>query len=193
MPRGIFCIETVWFEVDDYTSVRPMLQMLRDSFLEVPFIHRIAQTREEFFLNINQWKGLNAYQFPILYICYHGDDGCIQFANEDEMTVADICAELGNNCTYRLVHFASCSTLNPNEEAIGDFLDVTNCSAVSGYAELVDWMPSMAVDLLFLECLQNENGFQLTTERVRESCAGLLDDSPAANFCENVGFRLFTP
>ena len=194
MPRGIFCIETVWFGAEDYTSVRPMLQMLKDSFLEVPFVYRIAQTREEFILNLVQWKQLPANQFPILYLCYHGIDNHICFVGNDMMSVDEIREQLveAGLCNCRLIHFASCGTINMLPEAVDCFLEETRACAISGYTETVHWMPSMAIDLLYFECLQDIEGLHVTRRKVRDSCATLLDDSATAHFCKEIGFRLFT-
>lgn len=46
--RGVFCIETVWYETEDHTSMRPVLELLRDGKLRVPFVHRTAITKDEF-------------------------------------------------------------------------------------------------------------------------------------------------
>lgn len=76
--RGIFCLETVWYESEDQTSIRPMLEMLRDCFLQVPFIFRNAVTLDAFKHHVAEWLSLDPTEFPILYLSYHGETDFLQ-------------------------------------------------------------------------------------------------------------------
>ena len=173
--RGVYCIETVWFGTKDQTSVRPMLQLLNSSFLRVPFVHRTAQTKNEFKINLKKWLQLRPSEFPILYLSYHGKKGRIEFPDENgsEMTFNSVGRSLAGKCKFRVVHFASCSTLNLSGDAAQQFLRSTKASAVSGYRKDIDWMESMALDLLLLESLQF-GGKKLITSDVAKSCRGNL-------------------
>ena len=104
MPRGIFCIETVWFGNRDATSVRPMLQFLRDSFLCVPFIHRTALSEAEIVVNLGHWQSLPTNEFPILYLSYHGEDARIRVEGQDNSSISlgAIGQELTESCRYRI-------------------------------------------------------------------------------------------
>lgn len=73
--RGVFCIETVWYESEDHTSMRPLLELLRDGYLRVPFVHRTAITKSEFTAYLMEWLTLEAKRYPILYLGYHGEKG----------------------------------------------------------------------------------------------------------------------
>lgn len=82
--RGIFCLETIWFDTDDSTSIRPALEMLKASYLKTRFIHRNAVTKDEFFFHIERWIELEASEYPILYLGYHGEEGNISLVDNDE-------------------------------------------------------------------------------------------------------------
>ncbi len=194
--RGIYCIETVWFGTKDQTSVRPMLQLLEASFLQVPFIHRTAQTKREFQLNLRKWLELRPSEFPILYLGYHGRPGKVEFEDETGsamtfVSVGEKLSELGG-CNYRLIHFASCSTLNLSGNAAGRFLETTNASAVSGYTKDIDWMESMALDLLLLESLQFGGNKQITSDIVKSCRDGLARNPVYLALCKSLGFALAT-
>ena len=194
--RGIYCIETVWFGTKDQTSVRPMLQLLEPSFLQVPFIHRTAQTKREFRLNLRKWLELPPSEFPILYLGYHGRPGRVEFEDENgsEMTfnsVGERLAELGR-CNYRLIHFASCSTLDLSDDVAENFLCRTGASAASGFKKEVDWMESMALDLFLLEGLQLCGKKQITPKSVKECCVALTKNSVYTTLSKSLGFTLVT-
>ena len=165
--RGVFCLETIWYESADQTSVRPMLEMLRDCFLEVPFIHRHAVTVDAFKYHVLEWLSLEAKDFPILYLGYHGEEDLLQLRpprieggyDGDDLIdtqlslleVADILRGLGG-CENRLIHFASCSTLGIDD--LNPLVDITGASAISGYSKEIDWVESTAFELTYLQNLQ---------------------------------------
>ena len=207
--RGIFCVETIWYEIDDQTSMRPILEVLRDGFLEAPFVHRTAVTKDEFSYCLDEWFSLDEKEFPILYLGYHGQQGSIDlggkgFVDENEFNFHDIGARIqyfgmGKN---RLVHFASCSTLDVLDEEISLFLNETNLSAVSGYSHEVDWFDAAAFDMVYLKELQLGGAISLTPTVIRgirdgnNSRWGLLEkssqfgESPYYDLAQHLGFRL---
>lgn len=212
--RGIFCLETVWYGPEDQTSIRPLLEMLRDCFLEIPFIHRNAVTLDAFKHHIAEWLSLDATKFPILYLGYHGEDGLLQLRppriegglNEDDLIdtrlqlaeVADILHGRGG-CENRLVHFASCSTLIVSDKDLASIVDYMEASAISGYGEEVDWLASSAFELNYLGSLQYGGGKTLTPNLMRNvrngdgnhrPLFGKSGDGPFVDLSEQLGFRL---
>ena len=189
--RGIFWIETVWFGGTDKFSMRPMLQWLHDAY-GTPFLCRDAVSVEEFFLHLNVWKELKCgsgegdVQYPILVLAYHGDsDGILMAEQLGESDVDDddlpfiqlkeIADFLEGSCKNKVVHFASCSTINVANSTIGEFLETTNASAVSGYSKEIDWTWSMAFDLLYLEAIQRAPHKYLSPTRMKEVSDYLKD------------------
>ena len=206
--RGVFCIETVWYETEDGTSMRPVLELLRDGYLAAPFVHRSAVTKEEFGFYLNEWLSLSAREYPILYLGYHGERGSIDlggkgYLDETELGFHDVGARLSDGaCRNRVVHFASCSTLDIEEDDVAIFLSETGSSAVSGYSEEVDWVEAATFDMLYLKQLQFGGNVSLTPTVMRgvrdgnKRRWGLLErssefgESPYHDLAEHLGFRL---
>ena len=210
--RGVFCVETPWYESEDHTSMRPVLELLRDGYLRVPFIHRMAITKDEFTAHMMEWLALAAREYPILYLGYHGEKGAIDlggkgYVDETELGLHDVGARLadGGGCKNRIVHFASCATLDLDDVDIEVFLEETGASAVSGYAEPVDWVTAATFDMLFLKEMQSGGGTALTPVvmgSIRDGNAsrwGLLErnsrfgESPFYHLAMHLGFRIEVP
>lgn len=170
--RGVFCVETVWYETEDRTSMRPVLGAMAGSYLHLPVVYRSAVTRDELEHNLKEWKWLNPKEYPILYLGYHGDVGSIVlgeqgFFGRSEISIEQLGKGLAGECKNRVVHFGSCSTLNADTQLIQDFLRETGASAVSGYQEEVEWTESMAFDVLYLTRMQYGGGQSLTPNVMR--------------------------
>ena len=128
-------------------------------------------------------------QYPILILAYHGNtDGIwvtdqpeeVETEDEDESPVVqlqDIAKFLEGRCKNKVVHFASCSTINVSNSTIGEFLETTGASAVSGYAEAVDWTWSMAFDLLYLQAIQEAPHKYLSPKLMKEKVSDRLKDA----------------
>ena len=193
--RGIFCIETAgWFGDTDPMSMRPMLQWLHDVY-DMPFLHRDASTKDELFRYLDIWGDMRAgsqgdnRQYPILILSYHGDASGIWLSGEGEddheddvddssfVQLDEIADFLEGRCENKVIHFASCSTINVSNMEIGEFLEKTNASAVSGYSQEVEWTWSMAMDLLYLEMIQTVKFKYLNPTRMREVSDWLKDES----------------
>lgn len=171
-----------------------MLQWLHDVY-GTPFLYRDAISKEEFFRYLYAWGGMkcggngDAVQYPILVLAYHGDtDGiwvtddpdAVDTNDEDEsplVRLQEIADFLEGMCDNKVVHFASCSTMNVSYSAIGEFLEKTGASAVSGYAEEVEWTWSMAFDLLYLQAIQEARYTYLNPKRMKEVSDSLKDDA----------------
>lgn len=199
--RGIFCLETIWYDSEDQTSIRPALELLRDSYLKVPFIHRNAVTLDAFKHHAAEWIGLGP-KFPILYLGYHGDAGELQLHDTSLSLrkIADILRRLGG-CEDRVVHFASCSTLNHSDKDLGSLVDVIGASAISGYCKEIDWVASTAFEMIYLESLQYGGKTRALSKDVMQSVKEgddnhwpLFDKGgcgpPLGDFSNWLGFRL---
>lgn len=186
--RGVFCIETIWGEPKDRSSVHGILDVL-NSTRSAPFVHRDAATTTEFHFYLEEWLAEGSAH-PILYLGFHGSkDGKIWLQTVDG--VADlvndevISERLAGRCKNRVVHFGACSTLQGMDARA--FLKCTKASAVSGYREDVDWMTSMAFDLLLLDELQYHGGKSLTSTVAGKARENLLNE-PYAELANHLGF-----
>ena len=201
LQRGIFCMETVWYDSKDQTSIRPILEMLRDSFLEVPFIYRIAVTRDAFKKHLKEWLNTNAREFPILYLGYHGKRNCL-YLDEDysinsKVDLQSVAEWLGKGCNNRLVHFASCSTLDITPDQLKGLVKNIGASAISGYKKEIKWMESAAFELNYLQRLQFDHNRGLTKAVMKKVDEGtdefpsLCRGNPLAEFGKKLlGFKL---
>ena len=213
--RGIFCLETIWYDAEDQTSIRPMLEMMRDCYLRVPFIHRSAVTLDAFKYHVAEWLSLDRTEYPILYLGYHGEPNVLKLrpprvegglVSDDLkdtqlnlLEIVDILDGLGD-CKNRIIHFASCSTLkNISDDELGMFVSAIGASAVSGYDEVINWVESTAFELSYLNSLQYGGGKNLTPNVMQMVRSGsgkhwpLLGEdsgSPFVAISKQLGFRL---
>lgn len=213
LRRGIYCIETVWFGAGSSMSMRPVLDYLQARF-NTPYVHRNAITRDEFLAHLNIWSTVGTaakdVQYPILLLSYHGttegillrdpDESELEFDEEQGIwVVPDEChvslhevADTVENCSNRVVHFASCSTVDVGNDVVESFLDNTNASAVSGYREEVDWGDSLAFDMLYLEKVQTAPHVRLTP-KIMKDVSDALKEPPYSELREALGFSLRVP
>lgn len=157
---GIYCIEGVWPSRYE-TSARPVIELLAD-YHEIPTVHRVAISVEQFKDRLREWSGADM-SFAILYLWYHGSKGSISPSGDDEVTLKDMGTILAGCCSNCLIHFGSCATLSLDPVEVDKFLKRTGAVAVSGYSQDVGWIEPIALELLYLDCLQttiSESGNQ---------------------------------
>ena len=203
--RGIYCIETVWFDHTSDMSMRPVLDYVHARF-DTPYVYRNAITKDEFLAHLDIWSQLDAkghVQYPILLLSYHGDTERIilreDVERDENWNMPDECvvslqeiADVVGDCTDKVLHFASCSTVDVGNDVVEGFLDETSASAVSGYREEVDWGDSLAFDMLYLEKIQLAPFVKLTPKRMKE-VSDILKDEPYSELREALGFSLRIP
>lgn len=213
LRRGIYCVETVWFDPASNMSMRPVLDFLRARF-NTPYVHRNAITKDEFLAHLDLWSLLDTaaqdIQYPILLLSYHGTaEGIVlREVSEDELEwddelehpiFPDDCivslqeiSDVVGNCHNKVIHFASCSTVDVGNDVVEDFLDATNASSVSGYREDVLWGDSLAFDMLFLEKVQLAPHIRLTP-KIMKKVSDDLKEPPYSQLREELGFSLRVP
>ena len=182
--RGIWCLETVWFDSESNASIRPMLELV-NALYGTPYVHRNAVSKDEFFYFLEAWanSGRHREKYPILILSYHGtqgtislkDDPNIDWSNEDTwaasdsvVTLEEIRKRLAERCHNRIIHFSSCSSLDVRHDDIDDFLDETKASAISGYTKNVYWQQAFALDWLYLVEIQVASRGDLTPSLMSE-------------------------
>lgn len=162
-PRKFVCLETYWSDrhrdAFGERSVRPFFEGLATQ-LDPPLriAHRFVESvahlatytrRREGLL----WRDPQVFDAPVYYLSFHGSPGKIH-TSLVKLGPAALCrAFAGWGRSYaNLVYFAACSVLagKRGERFAREFLRVSGCRAVVGYATDVDWMESMLTDLLFL-------------------------------------------
>jgi hypothetical protein len=158
-PKGVFCLEGSWFGSADRSSVEPVLALLeRLDGVHVPYVRRDAITREEFFRYIDIWRQSGLRRYPVLYLGFHGERGQLVVGDgrhrKSKVSLDALEEALEDKAYGRLIHFGSCSTLALHGRRLNRFLARTGALAVMGYRGEIQWVESMAFELLLLGMLQ---------------------------------------
>ena len=198
--RGIYAIETNWYQYEcgqeDATSIRPILQLLRDGWWKSPHISRDAATVGELFHYIDKWVKLNKQKsgkFPILYLGFHGsEEGKIWLETESglvNMVNYEVLEEhLCDSCANSVIHFAGCSVMQQMKgKPLNQFLKSTNAVAVSGFGiDVGD--DAYALEYLYLQYLQYFGRDNLTSSVVKAVKADLF--GTYKELCKHFDFQL---
>lgn len=184
--RGIYAIETNWYQYEcgqeDATSIRPILQLLRDGWWKAPHISRDAATAGELFHYIDKWVNLGKQRsgnFPILYLGFHGSEqGKIWLETESgkvNMVNYEVLEDhLYDSCANSIIHLAGCSVMQHMKgKPLNQFLKSTNAVAVSGFGiDVGD--DAYALEYLYLQYLQYFGRDNLTSSVVNNVKADLF-------------------
>jgi hypothetical protein len=189
--KGIFCLEGDWWnDLKHPTSTESALRLLKEFPPRyTPYIHRDVATRAEFDYYVQKWLQVGHASYPILYLAFHGTPGTIQFGDlrkqENIISLDELEQSLLGSCKGRIVYFSSCDTMGENGNRLRRFLRRTQVLAVCGYRSYVDWLTSVAFDLLFLGQAQfnafTTAGMQAIERHIREDAGGLA---------RKLGFRM---
>ena len=152
---SIFCLETEWeqsiHDMKKDSSVRPLLQYLATVGTEYVFSQ--VATLSEFEYYLDHLSRLTYNRFDIIYLCFHGMEGEIAFANGESISLAEIAEKFPGIFNERKVHFGSCSTLNIDCQEVFDFKEQTRAKLVTGYAKEVDFHQSFLFELWLMHLL----------------------------------------
>lgn len=180
--KGIFCLETDWWGIEDRTSVEPVLQLLANcADYRAPYIHRHVGTREEFDHYVLKWTNKQFTRYPVLYLGFHGERGLLNVGcrrgRAGQLRVGELAEMLEGRCKGRVIHFGSCETLDMHGQSINAFLRRTDALAVMGYKGTTDWFESAAFEVFLLGELQycslTGRGMQRLDRRIRERAGSL--------------------
>jgi len=181
--KGIFCLEGDWWgDMKRTPTVEHALTLLnRLPPYYTPYIHRDVATRAEFVHYLSKWRQGKHGDYPILYLAFDGGEGTVQFGDlrkpENEIRLEDLAQLLEGACRGRIVYFGSCDTLNQHGNRLRSFARRTDALAVCGFRRSVDWLTSMAFDLLFMRQAQYNaftiSGAQAIRRHVTKEAAGL--------------------
>src|SRR4051812_27155873 len=114
--KGIYCIEGLWEfnKIHDRTTVLPILDLLEKRNI-CKYVYQDCATEAELEFFINKWRNKSICErYPILYLAFHGRDGCIYLNNKDVYTLEQLSHLLEEKCAGKVIYFGSCSTLNIN-------------------------------------------------------------------------------
>src|SRR5437867_8937471 len=182
VAKGVFCLEGEWSpDIKDQSSVEPALVLLsKMPEYHTPYVRRDVATRAEFDHYVTKWLQVKYAGYPILYLAFHGTEGTIRFGdlrkNENVVTLDELAQLLEGRCRGRMIYFSSCDTMGEHGNRLRSFLRRTDALAVCGFRRYVDWLTSMAFDLLFLREAQynafTRPGARAIARRVKKEAAG---------------------
>ena len=153
--KGIYCLEGNWYGLKDKTTVEPAMSLLeRNYYLKVPYLHHDVATRNELEFRLKEWARPTFNTHPILYLGFHGNAATICVGDNKEICLDEICTILKDSCKNRVIHLGSCSTLALDDERIRYFRNQTGALALFGYEHDIDWLHSIAFEVLLLGELQ---------------------------------------
>ncbi len=193
--NGIHCIETCW-EGENPVSVKEPLCFLA-KYHGAPFEHRMATDPDSFGKYLEEWDQ-GDYNHAILYLGFHGFAAGLDTRNQrkrepkslSDYVRLDQLADYANGTwKHCVVHMASCSTLAVEGGDLGDFLERTKLEAVTGYATDVDWIESLAFDLVFLDTLLGGVGNKWIKSDQLRICRDKLMQSNSWGLGGSLGFR----
>lgn len=153
--KSVFCLEGLWSSnLKDRSSVEPALHLLNRQYPAMKYIHKDCATKSEFKFYLNKWTQKGYYDYPILYLSFHGNKEVIKLS-DGKYDLIELAKELQGKCKNRIIVFASCSTMDINKNKLNSFIRETECLAVCGYRAEVNWTQATAFEILLLEGMQD--------------------------------------
>ena len=136
------------------SSALNLLEFLEnDPNTRIPFVFRKVATSEEFIYYIGHLDYDSYKSYNIVYLCFHGSDNTIGFADKNLMNLTDLATDFAGMFKGKNVHFGSCSTLNISEDEIKEFKRISGARMVSGYKDDVDCVDAFIFELWLLNTI----------------------------------------
>ena len=169
--KNIACLESLWdHDIETRLSVFPLLEITskRNS---IKTIFLTSNTQEELEHNLLMVKRRRDY--GILYLAFHGYPGGI-FIDDIPVTIEILAFLMGKAFRGWVVHFGCCETMKIPKWRVLNFVTETGVLMVSGYKRMVDWVESSALDLLFLDRVQDYRDMRKFWNRFRKAHRDLV-------------------
>ena len=132
--------------------------------MKVPFVHHDVATETEFSHYLDRYFKSQFDTHPILYLCFHGwgkadlnDAGICLTGKDENLNLTELEDLIDGRCRNRLIHFGACSTMFQHGNRLRRFKQQTNAAAICGYKKDVDWIESVAFELIMISYLQMVN------------------------------------
>ena len=162
MDNKIFCLETEWTQsVHDMkyeSQAKPLLEFLNNSS-GIGYTFRQIATKADFDYYINHLTRNSYKDYTIVYLCFHGNPGEIDFADqgnyggEASIELLDFAQENRGIFEGKVVHLGSCSTFKTDEEQIQKFKSLSKALMVTGYQKDVEMTESFIFEAWLLNSL----------------------------------------
>lgn len=191
--HGIFCLEIDWWsDLEPHRSftVRPIFELVSQMHPKLRFIHRTVATIGELDHYLARWTQAKYAAYPILYLAMHGSPGHLYLgegSRAPSLGLDDLAQRLSGRCRNRVVHLASCGSVDTHGANLKRFLKVTGAHAVSGYTADVGMLEPSAFEVLMLDRMQyhklDKIGIRAIDRRLKELASPLR---------KQLGFRFVT-
>lgn len=151
MP-AIWAMESKWSSsVRDVRSVTPALEAL-EAVGAARYAHVAINSPQDFIAQLKRLGQKQHDRFTIGYIAMHGSPGKV-YAGRKSIDLLSVGEELPPAALKKKVlHFGSCSVLT-DEDQQQELLKALGVKAITGFTENVDWMESLAFELLLFNAL----------------------------------------
>ena len=157
-PPKLVCFESYWNERLFQTfSVKGFFEAMAPlSTPPLTVAHRFVESESGLAHYTRRggvlWRQSELFDAPVFYLAFHGAPGALK-PILGRIGAERLCEAFAGFGGYRnLVYFAACNVLRgaQGRRFARRFLKVTGVRAVVGYTTTVDWMESLAADMLFL-------------------------------------------
>lgn len=185
----IFCLETEWYQDDTAllheSSVKSLLDFIKNCCgFGIESTFRQVATRNDFDFYINYLRKEEYDDYDMVYLCFHGDPGKIEFANGQTKTLNSFAYYEKDIFKGRYVHFDSCCTLDKTAAEIREFKKKVGAKIISGFTKEVLFTTSFIFELWLLSTLHENDSIT-----ARELNALAKEEMPY--YVSNLGFKAY--
>lgn len=145
----------------------------------ISLVHRDIATRPELEYLLDKWLRMKS-RYDVLCLAFHGSAQTLHLGAED-VTLDDIADILENRCQNRTVYLSSCSTLAASDDVLRDFCRRTKARAIVGYTRNVDWVESVAFELILISELAHRTNMKPAYDAIVKNHRGMAS---------RLGFRM---
>lgn len=156
MKVKIHCFEGEWDRKHQELSIRPLLQVLEQSYraadTELCYTYHFCQTVERLKENLRvDGRRFNTGRHQhCLYFAFHGTGiGLFSADGKEQLYFEEIAQLLGNKVTGSIIFFGSCGAQRTSREELQKLKAATGAALVVGYGAAVDWLTSSTFEMLF--------------------------------------------
>lgn len=182
---GVLCLEGDWDDSDPTSrmTMEPALEVLERMDI-LTLHHRNVNTLPELWRHLTRWDSSDFNGYRYLYLGFHGKPEVI-FVGEEPLGLDTLRENLDGHCDDRIIILASCGALASSDESLKKFCRATGATAVIGYTEVIDFIPSAAFEMILFDYLVYMDG--KTPKSIYNAVARDYPD-----LTQRLGFRVAT-
>lgn len=179
-PPGVLCLEGDWVDsLEQRMSVEPALRLLERSDI-ITLVHRDVATRGELAYLLDKGLRIPGGRYNLVYLAFHGSAQTLHLGG-DHLTLGDLAEMLHGKCAGKTIYLGSCSTLSVPDDVLRDFCRKTNARAIVGYTRTVEWVESVAFELILLSELAHRTNMKPAYDAIVKKHRGMAS---------RLGFRM---